>query len=208
MHNFREATELTGTVRLDASAKRLHITPLAKAGAQSAPRSIDYVYQLRADELTLTGAGKSSITLHRFQAPEIRLANTQVEFVAASGFNDAGKLLVSRVAVRRKGRAGVAYLQDEIWSCNTRDALVFLAQEKGLKKITLAEARGLIRKSTPVVVTYREVQRPSSPPPERPWKEMGLPTPDSPAALRIIERIVRPGTLVFVLASRQSMLEP
>jgi hypothetical protein len=76
-----------------------------------------------------------------------------------------------------------------------------------LRSITVDEARGLIRESTPVVVTYR---KDDPPPPQlhELWKEMGSPRPDSEAVSQTLSRIVRPGTLIFILSSRENVALP
>src|SRR5262245_12458797 len=50
---FRNLNRLTGTVRVDARAKRLHITPATSPGGPPKPRAIEFTYEFNADELTL-----------------------------------------------------------------------------------------------------------------------------------------------------------
>src|SRR5437773_1010157 len=54
---FRTVGRLSGTVRVDAAAKRLRITPAAAAG-QPAPPAVEFAYELKGDNLTLTDADK------------------------------------------------------------------------------------------------------------------------------------------------------
>jgi hypothetical protein len=207
MSSFYDVRKLTGTVRLDAIAKQLHITPTAEAGSQPAAKAIDYVYQVKADELTLTGSDRFSITLQRRRVAVKPLGNVQVEFVAAAGIDDTGDLLVTEFTELRAGRSGAAYYQPENRKLKTKRSTVLLAQEAGLRSITVDEARGLIRESTPVVVTYR---KDDPPPPQlhELWKEMGSPRPDSEAVSQTLSRIVRPGTLIFILSSRENVALP
>jgi hypothetical protein len=207
LYGFHDVGRLTGTIRLDASAKQMHVASTVEAGGRSA-KAIDYVYELKADELTLIGRDKLPITLQRHRVAENPLANVQVEFVATTGINGAGDLLVTEFTVLRAGRAGTAYYQPEYRSLKTKQATVLLAQESGLKKLTIDEARGLIRAPTPVVVTYRKDDRPSPHQFHTLWKEMGPPMQDSEAVLRTFSRLVRPGTLVFILSSRENVSQP
>jgi hypothetical protein len=79
-----------------------------------------------------------------------------------------------------------------------------------LKKVTIDEARKLIRKSTPVAVTYRHDDRPPAPIREDSelCKEMGSPLPDSKAVRQTLARILGPGTLVFILSARENVPQP
>jgi hypothetical protein len=160
LYGFHDVGRLTGTVRFDARTKQMHITPSAKAGGQPGPKAIDYLYEIKADELTLIGSDRFSITLQRHRVVENPLANARVEFVAAAGIDDAGDLLVTEFTVLRAGRAGTAYSQPVDRSLKTKLSTILLAHETGLQKITVDEARGLIRASTPVVVTYRHDDHP------------------------------------------------
>ena len=204
---FPNVSRLTGSVRFDASAKRMRITPTAVAGGQPA-KAIDYAYQIEADELTLIDSDKSRLTLERQPVVRDPLADVRVDLVAASGINAAGDLLVTEFTMLRAGRAGTAYFRPRSSPLKTRQAAVFLVEEAGLKKVTIAEARGLIREATPVVVTYRrddELPRRGF---HRLWSEAGKPVPDSEAVLRTFSRVLRPGTLVFVLSARENVVAP
>jgi hypothetical protein len=81
-------------------------------------------------------------------------------------------------------------------------------EETGLKKIPLAEARRLIRTSMPVVVAYRPDDRPLPHQLHELWKEMGPAMPDSDAVSQTFLRILRPGTLVFILSARDNITVP
>ena len=208
LHGFRSVGNLTGTVRLDAGAKRMRITPTAPAGGQPAPKAIEYAYEIMGDRLTLTDGDKVPVVLQKHRVAENPLANARVELVTATGINDAGDLLVTEFTVLRAGRVGATYFQPENRSLKTKQATVFLVQEAGVKKVTIDEARRLIRESTPVVVSYRQDDRPSPHQFHELWKDMGPPPPDSEAARQIYSRILRPGTLVFVLSARENVPVP
>jgi hypothetical protein len=77
---------------------------------------------------------------------------------------------------------------------------VFLGQERGLKMVKVDEARRLIHDPTPVVVAYR----PDDPPLSPVWYET-----DSEAVARTVSRVLRAGTLVFVVPeSARTVPEP
>jgi hypothetical protein len=205
---FRNVSKLTGTVRFDARIKRMRLTAPAKAGTQPAPKSIEYAYEIKGDELTLIDSDNVTISLQRVRVAKDPILNAQVEFVAAAKINDTGDLLVTEFGVLRAGEAGTTYFRPESKVLNTKRATVFLIQDTGLKRITIDGARGLIRESTPVVVAYRHDDRPPPRQWHELWKEMGPPTPDSDAVGPTLSRMLRPGTLVFVLSSRENVPRP
>jgi hypothetical protein len=136
------------------------------------------------------------------------LANAQLEVVTAIGINGAGDLLVTEYRVLRAGQAGGTYYQPQERALKTTQATVLLAQEAEFKKVTVDEARGRIRKGTPVVVMYRRDERPSPHPSSELLKDMGSPMPDSEAVQQALSRLVRPGTLVFILPASASVPQP
>jgi len=77
LKGFPGGTRLTGTVRLDPGAKRMHITPAAEANGQPQAKAIDCVYELKADELTLTASqgpgrrGRATVPSRRSRTPRI-----------------------------------------------------------------------------------------------------------------------------------------
>jgi hypothetical protein len=202
LHGFRNANQLSGTVRFDPRAKRMRIT------AAGQPKEIEYGYEFKGDWLTLTDTDKVEISLHKRPVVLNPLANARVVLVTAEGINDAGDLLVTEYTVLRAGRMGATYYQPEKRSLKTKAAAVFVVGEKGLKKTTVDEARRLIRKDTPIVVAYREEERPSQHQGHKLWKEVGAPVPDSDVVGQTLSRLLRPGTLVFILPARESVPLP
>lgn len=170
---FPNVGRLAGTVRFDTRGKRMHITPTVEAVGQPRPKAVEYGYAIKGDLLTLRDGDRVLISLQRQRVDENPLANARVEFVAATGINDAGDLLVTEFTELRAGRAGAAHFRPENRSLKTNQATVLLVQGSGLKTITLHEARGLIRQSTPVVVTYRPDERTSSEQAHGLWKGDG-----------------------------------
>lgn len=204
---FRNASRLTGTVRFDASAKRMEVTPAAAAGGPRA-KAVVYTYAIENGKLTLVDSDKSSITLHRQPALRDPLANVRVDLVAATGINATGDLLVTEFTTLRAGRAGATYFWPMKWPLKTKQATVLLVQEAGCRQVTLDEARRQIREPTLVVVAYRHDERPKRHQLHGLWKEIGPPAPDSETVSRTFSRILRPGTLVFVLSARENVVEP
>lgn len=206
MSGFRNAPRLRGAVRIDADARRMQVVPAIAAGDASPPQALVYSYTLKADELTLTdGEGVSTVLKRQLVVQDPR-ANVQVELVAATGINDAGDLLVTEFTVLQTGGRG-AYFQPQPRTLNTRQAAIFQVQQTSLKKITVDEARGLLREATPVAVAFRS----ADPPPQSHhelWSAVGPPMPDSPAVARTLHRMLRPGALVFVFPASEQLPLP
>jgi hypothetical protein len=208
LHGFRNASKLAGTVRFDVGAKRMRITPAAPVGGQPLPKPIEFEYELKGDMLTLTDSDKISIALQKHSVAHNPMANVAVELVSAAGINEAGDLLVTEFTVLRVGQTGATYLRPADRKLSTKQATVLLVQDTGVKKVTVTEARGLLRKTTPVVVTYRQEDRPSSPQLHELWKDLGSSLPDDEAVWQTFSRVLRPGTLVFILSARENIPRP
>jgi hypothetical protein len=151
--------------------------------------------------------GTTAIALKKVVVASRPLVNAEVELVAATGINEAGDLLVTRFSELRAGQVGDAYYRPTKLPLNTAKATVYQAQAAELKKVTLDEARRLIQAPTLVVVACRHI-RMSAHQSHELWTEMGLPTPDGQAARQTFARVVRPGTLVFVLSGRENVVAP
>jgi hypothetical protein len=197
---FPELSKLTGTVRIDASAKQMRITPAAEAGGRPADALV-FTYVVNGDNLELTDSNKRSILFSKVRVNP--LADVKVEFLAAIGMNDTGDLLVTDFSVHRAGRTAEIALALARRPLRTKQAAVFLVQESGFKRVKLDEARRLIRDPTTVVVAYRPDDRPSPLPSSQLWQET-----DSDAVGRTVSRVLRPGTLVFVVPERERVAPP
>jgi hypothetical protein len=207
--SFPGVRELSGSVRFDASARQMHITPRSEA-AGKAPRTIVLTYEMKGSSLKLTD-GDTSVTLERHPVVRDPLANVQVELVTASGIDRAGRLLVTEYTLFRVGQGGTTYFQPEKRSLIAKKATVFLIHDTGWEKITLDQARRQMQKATPVVVAYLRDEPPSRPPPDTDVyglptlrKGMGPARPDSEAVARTFARTLRPGTLVFILSLHEN----
>lgn len=201
---FRNANTLTGAIRIDAGAREMRITPAAAPGGKSTSKDLLFTYAIKDDELTLVDDDKIAVTLHRQRVVKDPLANAQLEFVAAQSIDAAGDLLVTEFTILAAGERGTTYHAPQARSLKTRQAAVFLVQEADLKKLTLDEARTLLRESTLVAVTYRQD---NAPPPHQfreLWQDKGPPSPDSGAVRRTLAKTLRTGTLVFVLSAKEN----
>ena len=130
------------------------------------------------------------------------LADVKVEFLAAIGMNDAGDVLVTDFEAHRSGRTGKIGFALARRPLAIKSAAIFLTQEDGLKKAGIDEVRRLIHGPTSVVVAYRPDDRSSLPTRER-WQET-----DSETVGRTISRVIRPGTLVFVVPESARVAPP
>ena len=197
---FPELSQLTGIVRIDAGTKQMRITPAVEAGGSPADVVV-FAYDVSKDNLTLTDRNKRSV--HFVKERVDPLAHVKVEFLAAIAVDEVGDLLVTDFSVHRAGRSAEIALAPARRPLRTKQAAVFLVQESGLKKVKVDEARRLIRDPTTVVVAYRSDERPSPLPSSRLWQET-----DSEAVGRTISRVLRPGTLVFVVPERARVVPP
>jgi hypothetical protein len=205
---FRGANRLVGTIQLDARARRMRITPAHAASGAVKAKASEYAYEIKGDTLTLIDGDKMEILLQRQRVIQNPLADVRVEFVATSGINGEGDLLVTEFTVLRAGRAGADHFKPASQSLKTKQATVLLVQENGLKKITVAEARRLIRDPMLVAVSYRQDDREPMHALHELWTEMGSARPDGDAVGKTFARMLRPGTLIFVLSARENLPVP
>jgi hypothetical protein len=168
-HSFPDAPDLIGTIRVDSQAGQILITPTVEPSRPPA-EAIVYGYEIKDDRLRLSDKGKRSIDLHRYALVHVPLANVAVEFVVATGINDAGDLLVTKFNRLRFGQAGGTFLEPQEEKLKTRQAKILLVEDAGVKAITVDDARRLIRGSTPVLITYQHEERPTGDPSPKSWK--------------------------------------
>jgi hypothetical protein len=199
LSGFPTIPSLTGTIGIEVDAKRIRITPTPDRPGQLVAKPIDCPYVLKGDELTLTWGDKQLIGLRREGHVRVPLADTQVQFVVANGINDSGDLEVTTFPLGK--RAGMEFFEPQSLIFRTKQSVVLLLQESGWKKTTIDEARGLIRNATPVVLAFRGVE-PSG------WRSGAWPPPDDEAVLRTFARLLRPGTLLFILPASQNAVIP
>ena len=200
---------LSGRIRIDNAAKAVRITPNVEAN-QPAAKPMDFAYRIEDDRLTLTDSEKRAISFGRCRIERDALANVTVEFVASTGIDEAGNLLVTEVTVLRGNGIAQTYFNPHETKLKTKQATVLMVQKAGLKEISLKEARALIQDSTPVAIVYRPGDRPL---PQNLFcselfRDLGPAAPDSDAVIRTVARILRPGALLFVLSSKENVPVP
>jgi hypothetical protein len=208
MVGFPVLGKLTGNIRVDARARRMYLTPGSAAGGSPASDLIEYSYELNDDALTLISNEKRAIKLQRYRVADKPFANAKVEFVEASLINQAGDLVITEFIELRAGRAATVYLHPETRSLKTRQSTVLVTQETGARRITIDEARAMVHPGSPVVLAYLHNDEPPPNQPQILWKAMGSPSPESVAVLRTLSRVVRPGTLIFILSARENIPQP
>jgi len=194
---FPTVGSLHGTLRVDAGARLISIIPGAAADGSPPSETINYTYELKAESLTLTGSDGNVIALGRRPTARDPLADVQVEFVTASAINDAGNLVITEFRWLRTGQDGKPWYERHELALNTQRATVLLVQESTLKEISNAEARPLVRESTPVVMVFT---------PDNP--EQDLSQPAGSAVRQVLARMLRPGTLVFILPESDRVPPP
>jgi len=208
MHGFRNIGRLGGTVRFDANARKLHVTPVAAKAGYPPPKTIEFACLLDGDNLTLTDGDHIPTSLQRRRSDDKPLANVQVEFVLAEGIDRSGGLLVTRFGRLHVGQSAKTSYEPQKRSMNLQQATILLIQETDLRKVSVDEARAFASKPTVVALAFREDDQPALGEPHQLWKEIGPPRPDDEAAGQTLSRILRPGTLVFILPARDKVPLP
>jgi hypothetical protein len=141
---FPDAGELLGRIQVEADVRRIQVIAAVGADGSPPPRTLDYTYELNGDALTLIANDGRSIVLQRRHAVREALANIDVEFVAASGINSAGDLLVTEFRMVRDGLDQADWYEPRERTFNTQRATVLLVQESATKEISIDEARSLV----------------------------------------------------------------
>jgi hypothetical protein len=205
---FRAVNRLTGTVRVDPRTKRMRISAAVTDDDQRTPKAIEFTYTIKGDQLTLTDAENIPISFQRVDTVKNPLANSQFELVTATGMDEAGNLIVTEFSVLQAGHADRAYYQPERRARSTKEATIFLVQENGSTELTVDEARRRIREPVPVAIAYRQEDQAQAQQLHQLWKNVGAAAPDSEAVRRTLSRVLRPGTLVFILAASERIPQP
>lgn len=206
MRGFPHVGRIDGKVRIDERNKKIAIAPQTKAADQPAATALEYTYEVKGDKLMLTGVGQATLSMERRRIERDAIPRIKVDFVTATGIDDAGTLFVTEyTALEAAEPTAASYFSPNESKLTTKEATAFLMQKEGLKKISLTEARALLRHPRLVAITYRQ----DSPQPPDLWgselfKSIGPVQPDSDAGLKTLERLLRPGLLVFVLSEYQN----
>ncbi|MBS0205348.1 MAG: hypothetical protein JSS49_20785 [Planctomycetes bacterium] len=206
LRHFRNADRGRGRFQLDQAARRIRIS--LEAENKSPPRIVEFQYQWNGDKLTLTDNDQVPVVLSRQPAQKNAHANVAVQLVIANAIKETGDLSITEFSVLQSKGVAVTVHQPVTRSLSTKDSVILQLQETGVKKITLDEARGLLSAATPVVITYRNARNTGAYQSHELWTNLGLALPDSEAALRTYARLLRPGTLIFVLPEEASVPVP
>ncbi|MDB5348672.1 MAG: hypothetical protein JWP89_7049 [Schlesneria sp.] len=206
LSGFRAADRLWGLVKIDPATKTIKVTS-ARTGA-SPSKVIEYKYEATPKSLTLTDSDNVSILLQKRQLDLNPLADVRLELVAADGINDEGHLQITEYSALKFGRTDATFYEPMIRAFKTSEASIFLCEENGLKKITIDEARKQHQPASPVAIAYRSDLDSASKESREFQTRLGSPQPDSDAALKMLGRTLRVGTLVFVFPARLAIPEP
>jgi hypothetical protein len=208
LHGFRIAGTLIGTARFDTKGRKLNVTPAAVRAGDPPPKTIEFTCQLDGDNLTLTDSENIPTSLQRRRTEDKPLANGEVEFVLAEGIDSTGALLVTKFGRLLVGQSAQTSYEPQKRSMKLQQATILSIQETGLRKVSIDEARVLARRPTPVVLAYREDDQPALGAAHHLWKDVGNPQPGDEAVGQTLSRILRPGTLVFILPARDKVPAP
>jgi len=207
LHGFRNIGALVGTVRFDADAGKLHVTPQQSQPGETPPATIEFACRLDGDNLTLTDSENVPTSLTRRRTEDRPLADVQVEFVLATGIDEAGSLTVTKYSTVRVGQASKVAYEPQPRSLNVKNRPILLIMGSGLRKVTLEEARVVTSRPVPVAIAWSD-DEPVPGQTYQLWKYAGAPRPDGQAAEQTLTRLLRPGTLVFVLPARDQVPLP
>lgn len=201
---FRNAQRFRGVIRIDRKAGKLTISD--PAGEQSS-QVLVYKFELKGNHLTLTDPDGVLVILKQETVDPNPLANVSVDLVSAEEITPSGDLRVTEHSSLKVVHSEVPYFQPESRILKTSHSAVLQVQETGVRKLTIQEARRVLDKSTPVAIAYRrDDTEPQSY--HQLWKSMGSAAPDGEMAARTLSRMLRPGTLVFVLSARENVPVP
>jgi hypothetical protein len=200
LSGFRAADRLWGLVKIDPATKTIKVT--------SATKVIEYKYEATPKSLTLTDRDNVSILLQKRHLDLNPHADVRLELVTAEGINDEGHLQITEYSALKFGRTDVTFYEPITRAFKTTEASIFLCEENGLKKITIAEARKQHQPASPVAIAYRSDLDPASKEEREFQTRLGSPQPESEAVLKTLGRTLRVGTLVFVFPARQAVPEP
>ncbi len=201
----------TGVVSLQGSGNRRN-GRFAYDEAQNRnpqPDPIDFTIEIQANRLSLMFASRrGSVAMDRVEFEPSPAANLNVSFETASGIDDEGNLLVTTYhSVRVGGRSGPQVAVPMTFSRSLKQAQIYRIGQNDAEKMTVDAARALVQEELSVVVGRSAGDRnPRSD--SGPAKSMAGFQPDSEAGLKTLIRLLRPGTLVFVIPEREFLPRP
>lgn len=186
-----------GTISLskDAKGKTLRLTSAAKPDDAAQGDVASFSYLVNGTKLTLAVGEGRECSLARIAVASPPLANVAVEFVTAEQIDKSGNLRITRLQSRRVASLKVEYFEPQSLNYSTKDASVFRIEKRELKQITIDQARQLLNKPTPIVLTFRN----DTSPPDQPGQDPIAAQPDSEPSHAMLKSLLGDGTLVFVL---------
>lgn len=202
MRGFPKVGSVDGKLRIDERKNKIAIAPQSKAAGRPAAKALEYTFDLKGDRLTLSGADQAAVTLERKRLQREAFPRIKVDFVAATGIDETGDLIVTDYTPLEAAEPLAAtYFRACESKLKTKEAAVFLVQKEGLKKVSLSEARAALREPKLVAITYRQdIPEPPVLPSGELFKDSGPIQPDSDAGLKTLARLLRPPLLLFVLS--------
>jgi hypothetical protein len=203
---FRTAPRLSGTVTVDTANRQIKVAE-KPSKERPVPQAMVFKFELQQDRLTLTDNDGIAVVLQKQKTQKTPLANVRLEFVAASGINNAGDLQVTEFNRLAPTGTNAAHYLPVQRSLKTQRGKVFLQQDDSAKEVTVEQARTLIEQPTPVVIAYTS-DEPAQFQHHDLWKDMGPASPASDTAMRTFAKVLRPGTLIFVLSAQENVPVP
>lgn len=198
-----------GTINLskDAKGKTLRLTSAVKPNGPAQGDAVDFSYLVNGTKLTLAVGEGRECSFTRIAVASPPLANVAVEFVMAEEIDKSGNLRITRLRSRHVASLKVDYFEPQSLNYSTNDASVFRVEKRELKKMTVDQARQLLSKPTPVVLTFRQN---TSKPPQPEERGQGQPSAQSDCepGLAMFKSLLAEGTLVFVLPPEQRVPAP
>jgi hypothetical protein len=205
---FPDVGRLAGMFDVDARSGRVRITPTNDTAEGAPPQALEFGYELDVDALTLTDGGGREIVFQRRHVVQRPAANTRAELVTVTGLTAAGDLTIVEYGALALGESGVAFYEPRERSLTMRGASALLVGEEGVSEITQEDARGRLREPASAVILYHADDVPPADGSYTLWRDLGPPPPNGDAVRQTLARVVRPGTLVFVVSARENVPQP
>ena len=201
----------TGAIVLHSDGKRrwARFTYSVKEKGKPQQKPVDFSCEIRGDELTITiGDEGGSFSLTRVTVKETPFADINVDFEMARGVDGEGNLLATKFSAIRVGDRGPELPSRVSFARPLRNAHIYRVEENGAKKTTVEEVRRLLREPAPVVIASRSARNGTPMVDWRLSKKLGTLHPDSEAGLKTLTRLLKPGTLVFVVPEAERVPIP
>lgn len=201
LKGFPKVSDVRGTIAEDSSNGRLTVT------TATGNESHSFSYKLAGNTLTLSEDNGIAVSLERYGVPHTAPVNLKADLVPAT-IDDAGNLVVTEFTELHARSSEARLFRPHSRTIKTADATVMRVDQDRLSTITVNEARQAIPEGAPVVVIFRPVANVSTPYDPSLLESSGLPAPTGASAMQTLARILRPGTLVFVVPNEEQLIPP